>query len=125
MIRRLLFLVLAVLLSGRLAMRRIGGAFPPPVFAFLVGASPLVFPFADYALTESAMVRMHAWVLQNHPEMADRMGETPSFMLAAKPQAMRNILDTMTKEYGSVRGYLSTIGIGQALLAEMADSITV
>jgi len=80
---------------------------------------------ADYTLTEAAMVRMHAWVMENHPEMADRMGETPSFMLAAKPQAMRNILDTMTQEYGSVRGYLSTIGIGQASLVAMADAITV
>ncbi|WP_051062243.1 tyrosine-protein phosphatase [Ilumatobacter nonamiensis] len=80
---------------------------------------------ADYALTEAAMVRMRDWVMANHPEMADRMGETPSFMLASKPQAMRNILDTMTEEYGSVRGYLSTIGIGQALLAEMADAVTV
>lgn len=80
---------------------------------------------ADYALTEAAMVRMRTWVMKNHPEMADRMGETPSFMLAAKPQAMRNILDTMTDDFGSVRGYLSTIGIGDALLAEMSEAITV
>lgn len=79
---------------------------------------------ADYALTEAAMLRMRAWVLEHHPEMADRMGETPSFMLASKPAAMRNVLDTMTTEYGSVRGYLSTIGVGPAVIAEMADAIT-
>ncbi|MGA9277078.1 tyrosine-protein phosphatase [Ilumatobacter sp.] len=80
---------------------------------------------ADYALTEAAMVRMRTWVLANHPEMADRMGETPAFMLSSKPQAMRNILDTMTRDHGSVRGYLSTIGVGPAVIAEMADAVTV
>jgi protein-tyrosine phosphatase len=80
---------------------------------------------ADYGLTQAAMVRMRAWVMTHHPEMAERMGETPAFMLAANPQAMRNVLDQMVSDHGSVRGYLSSIGIGDALLAEMADAITV
>jgi len=79
----------------------------------------------DYALTQAAMVRMRAWVMTNHPEMAERMGETPAFMLAANPQAMRNVLDQMVVDHGSVRGYLSSIGIGSAVLAEMADAVTV
>jgi protein-tyrosine phosphatase len=80
---------------------------------------------ADYALTQAAMLRMRTWVLDNHPEMAERMGETPAFMLAANPQAMRNVLDQLVVDHGSIRGYLSTIGIGGALLAEMADAVTV
>ena len=80
---------------------------------------------ADYALTQAAMVRMRAWVLAYHPEMAERMGETPAFMLAAHPQAMRNVLEQMVIDHGSVRGYLSSIGVGDALLAEMAEAITV
>lgn len=80
---------------------------------------------ADYALTEAAMVRMRVWVLEYHPEMAERMGETPAFMLAANPQAMRNVLDQLVVDHGSIRGYLSSIGVGDALLAEMADAVTV
>jgi len=80
---------------------------------------------ADYALTEAAMLRMRAWVVANHPEMVEKMGETPSFMMAAKPQAMRNILDTLTSDHGSVSGYLSTIGIGQAQIEELAGTVTV
>ena len=80
---------------------------------------------ADYGLTQTAMVRMRAWVMTNRPEMAERMGETPAFMLAANPQAMRNVLEQMVADHGSVRGYLSSIGIGDAVLAEMADAITV
>ena len=79
---------------------------------------------ADYALTRAAMIRMRAWVLEHHPEMAERMGETPAFMLAAHPQAMRNVLDQMVIDHGSVRGYLSSIGVGDALLAEMAEAVT-
>jgi protein-tyrosine phosphatase len=80
---------------------------------------------ADYALTEAAMVRMRAWVLEFHPEMAARMGETPAFMLAANPRAMSNVLDRLVADHGSIRGYLSSIGVGDALLAEMAEAITV
>lgn len=80
---------------------------------------------ADYALTEAAMARMRVWVLANHPEMARQMGETPAFMLASNPAAMGRILRELVEDHGSVRGYLSTIGIGDALLEEMADAITV
>ena len=79
---------------------------------------------ADYALTQAGMERMRVWVLEHHPELATQMGETPAFMLAAHPQAMRNILAELVDTHGSIRDYLATIGIGDALLAEMADALT-
>lgn len=79
---------------------------------------------ADYAVTEAGMTRMRAWVAEHHPEMVERMGETPSFMMAAHPTAMRNVLDGLVAEHGSVREYLSSIGIGMALLDEMSDALT-
>ncbi|MFN3256048.1 MAG: tyrosine-protein phosphatase [Ilumatobacter sp.] len=79
---------------------------------------------ADYALTGAAMDRMRAWVLANHPEMASQMGETPSFMLAAHPDAIRQILTDLIAEHGSIRGYVSSIGVGTAELAELADALT-
>lgn len=45
-------LVVSVLLAGLLGRRILGGRLAPATFAFLVGASPLVFPFTDYAVTE-------------------------------------------------------------------------
>ncbi len=80
---------------------------------------------ADYALTEAAMVRMRAWVREHHPEMDQRMGETPSFMLAAKPEAMRNVLDGLRARYGSVRGYLSAIGVGHSVVDDLSAALTV
>ena len=79
---------------------------------------------ADYGLTRAGMERMRAWVESNHPEMAARMSETPSFMLAAHPQAMANILDELVTEHGSIRNYLATIGVGAAILDSLADALT-
>lgn len=79
---------------------------------------------ADYALTRSGMERMRAWVRVNHPEMAERMGETPAFMLAANPEAMRVVLAGLVAEHGSIRAYLSSIGVGRALLDQLADALT-
>lgn len=79
---------------------------------------------ADYGLTRAGMERMLAWVGTNHPEMAARMSETPSFMLAAHPQAMANTLDGLISEYGSIRNYLTTIGIGDAILETLAEALT-
>lgn len=79
---------------------------------------------ADYGLTAAAMERMRAWVLKNHPEMAGQMGETPSFMLAARPEAIRQIMLDLRTEHGSVRDYLSAIGVGTASLEALADNLT-
>jgi protein-tyrosine phosphatase len=79
---------------------------------------------ADYALTAAAMVRMRIWVEANYPEMSTRMGETPSFMLAAHPTAMLNTIDALVTDHGSIRNYLSSIGVGTALLDHLADTLT-
>ena len=78
---------------------------------------------ADYGLTRAGMERMKTWVETNHPEMASRMSETPSFMLAAHPQAMANILDGLVAEHGSIRNYLTTIGVGEAMLDALSDAL--
>jgi protein-tyrosine phosphatase len=79
---------------------------------------------ADYALTRAGMERMRAWVETNHPEMAARMSETPSFMLAAHPQAMTNVLDELVAEHGTIPNYLTTIGVGDAILDALAEALT-
>ncbi len=78
---------------------------------------------ADYGLTRAGMERMRTWVETNHPEMAARMNETPSFMLAAHPQAMADVLDGLVAEHGSIRDFLATIGIGSAILDALAESL--
>lgn len=79
---------------------------------------------ADYGLTRAGMDRMRMWVETNHPEAAARMNETPSFMLAAHPQAMANVLGELVADHGSIRNYLATIGIGEAILDALAEALT-
>lgn len=78
---------------------------------------------ADYALTRAGMERMLAWLAEHHEEMAKRMAEMPSFMLAAHPQAMANVLDGLTSEHGTIRSYLGTIGVDETVLGALADSL--
>ncbi len=78
----------------------------------------------DYELTVAAMGRMRAWVMAHHPEMAERMGETPSFMLSAHPHAMRLLLAELTETHGSIREYVGGLGVGPATLADLADQLT-
>ncbi len=78
----------------------------------------------DYALTLAGMERMRAWVEEHHPEMKARMGETPAFMLAAHPQAMRELLAGLRDEHGSIRGFAAGLGVGPAALGELADQLT-
>ncbi len=78
----------------------------------------------DYELTVAAMGRMRDWVMAFHPEMAERMGETPSFMLSAHPQAMRELLAELTDRHGSIREYVGGLGVGPAALADLADQLT-
>jgi protein-tyrosine phosphatase len=79
---------------------------------------------ADYELTAAAMIRMRAWVEMHRPEMSSRMGETPSFMLAAHPTAMRNTIEWLVAEHGSIQAYVSSIGVGRAVLDQMSAALT-
>ena len=79
---------------------------------------------ADYALTLDGMERMRTWVEEHHPEMLARMDETPAFMLAAHPQAMRELLAGIRAEHGSIRAFVSGLGVGPAALGELADQLT-
>ncbi|MFT6289521.1 MAG: protein-tyrosine phosphatase [Ilumatobacter sp.] len=78
---------------------------------------------ADYGLTREAMGRLLAWVKANNPEMAARMGTSPSFMLAANPEAMANVINGLVADHGSIRDYLATIGIDAAVLNALGDNL--
>ena len=64
------------------------------------------------------------WVETNHPEMLVRMRDAPSYMMQARPEAVRQMLDELVDEHGSVRNYLSAIGVGTAQLDVLADTLT-
>lgn len=95
--------------------------------ALILGALgvPRSVVLADYALTAEGIERMRAWALQESPELADRMVETPSAFMAALPEAMGEVLDGITAEHGSVEQYVLHIGAAPASLEALAEHLLV
>jgi protein-tyrosine phosphatase len=80
---------------------------------------------ADFGLTRSGMDRMRAWLADNNPQALADMNTRPAHMFGAHPDAMRQILTDLDDQHGGVRGYLSSIGVGDAVLSDLAERLTV
>ena len=78
----------------------------------------------DFGLTRSGMDRMRAWLAEHNPDALADMNSRPAHMFGAHPDAMRQILTDLDEQHGGVRGYLSSIGVGDALLADIAARLT-
>lgn len=80
---------------------------------------------ADFAASATAMERKRDWAASEMPEWIERMSSMPGYMMAAHPDAIRTILDDLRVRHGSIVGYLSSIGVGSAALADLAGSLVV
>jgi protein-tyrosine phosphatase len=78
----------------------------------------------DYALTAIGMERMRGWLEANAPDGFKMMNERPSFMFSSDPAAIRRVLADLRAVHGSVASYLSSIGAGAAVMADLADQLT-
>ncbi len=78
----------------------------------------------DFGLTRAGMDRMRTWLATHHPDGLADMNSRPVHMFGAHPDAMRQILDDLDDQFGGVRGYLGSIGVGDALLADLAARLT-
>ena len=79
----------------------------------------------DYGLSRSAMVRMRKWATAHSPELAAAWDNAPSSHLAAEPEAMARLLAALTERHGSVRSYLISLGVSNALLTHLESSLLV
>lgn len=79
---------------------------------------------ADYGLTAAGLERMRAWMEVHHPDRAERFASAPSGFVAARPEAVAMILDELRSAYGSIPGYLATVGVDAATRARLADALT-
>lgn len=79
---------------------------------------------ADYQLTAAAMERMRRWVEANHPDMLSRMHDAPSYMRAARPEAIESLLAEIRADHGTVRSFLTEIGVDDAAFDRLAESVT-
>lgn len=79
----------------------------------------------DYALTAAAMDRTRAWALRTSPEAAAGFASRPAAHHAADPRAMAALLAELHEGFGSVRAYLGTIGVTNAVLYRLEDELLV
>lgn len=77
---------------------------------------------ADYALTQSGISRMLVWAEREAPELFARLAEAPSAFMAAVPEAMLRVMDTIC-EGGTIRDYALGLGASPAALQRLAVAL--
>jgi protein-tyrosine phosphatase len=78
----------------------------------------------DFGLTRDGMTRMRTWLAEHAPDAAADMKTRPQMMFGAHPDAMRQILRDLVADHGTVRKYLASIGIGDAVLTDLEARLT-
>ncbi len=77
----------------------------------------------DYGLSRAAMERTLAWAGRQGPELLALWEQVPSIHLAAEPEAMLHVLAELRQRHGSVRAYVGSIGVDEAVLARLDDEL--
>ena len=75
---------------------------------------------ADYAISGTNMAELIERLKRDRPEALTAMNDQPSAYLAAPPEAMDRLLTHVNSEYGSMTGYVKSIGID----ADVIEALT-
>ena len=76
----------------------------------------------DYALSANVYAEMN-----DHKAMVGALSQrnlNPKTFLGAPPQVMRDTLEAIREEYGSVEGYMEWIGFGPEKQAKLRKALT-
>jgi protein-tyrosine phosphatase len=79
----------------------------------------------DYGLSRDAVERTRRWAETNNPEAAAAWAKVPASHMAAEPEAMAALLALLTERHGSVRRYVTSIGVPNALLLHLESELLV
>lgn len=78
---------------------------------------------ADYALSGAALGRLFTWAERNRPEVLASLKEAPAAHLAAEPDALAAVLTSVRKDYGSARGFLTSVGVPDTTFAALETAL--
>ena len=78
----------------------------------------------DYALSEPYMDELLAR-LKNNPQKNDPPLDIPEYFWKASPESMELFLNTIRKEYGSIAGYLKSMGSADSLTERLKAALLV
>jgi protein-tyrosine phosphatase len=76
---------------------------------------------ADYAISGTNMAELIERLKRDRPEALTAMNDQPSAYLAAPPEAMDRLLAHVNSEYGSMTGYVKSIGIDSDVIEALAS----
>jgi protein-tyrosine phosphatase len=68
----------------------------------------------DYALSAAPMQRLVAHYQASYPDARELLDRLAPAMVAAEPQVMTTVIDSLRDDYGSLDGYADAIGVGSA-----------
>jgi protein-tyrosine phosphatase len=77
----------------------------------------------DYGLSRDAMVRTLEWAGRQSAELLALWEKIPSVHLAAEPAAMMQLLVELQDAHGSVRAYVTSIGVGEDVLVALETAL--
>ena len=83
---------------------------------------PHEYIVADYALTIEGIERLRAWAQREAPQLWERMADTPTAFLAAVPEAMARVIDSIC-EVGTIRDYTLGLGVTPGALDRLAAQL--
>jgi protein-tyrosine phosphatase len=78
---------------------------------------------ADYHATAGAMAAFVDWLTIAHPEAMDAMTSQPPEYLEAPIEAMEQLLQRVDETYGSMEGYVGTLGVEPAAVDALRASL--
>ena len=78
---------------------------------------------ADYAISGTNMSELIERLKRDRPEALTSMNDQPSAYLAAPPEAMARLLTHVNAEYGSMTGYVKSIGVDSDSIDALAESL--
>ena len=76
----------------------------------------------DYALSEPYMDELLAR-LKNNPQKNDPPLDIPEYFWKASPESMTLFLSTLRREYGSIEGYLESMGMEPSLTERLESAL--
>jgi hypothetical protein len=79
---------------------------------------------ADYERSDGSVEAWLTWAKDRAPEEADRfVASTPRWVMRAPAPLMRGFLEGMRQTYGSIEGYLASIGVDEHVVGALRDRL--
>lgn len=78
----------------------------------------------DYAASADAMDSLAGWMRENRPEAAASMALEPSAIASCPVEVMHLVLHDIRSRWGSISGYLSSIGVSDETMSSVRSALT-